>query len=304
MKKSAMVINNETAMKFWVKSYGKATRVRDFAGREMDKAAYGQRGSKFGWNIDHILPQSRGGKTNESNLICCHILTNDEKADKFPCFTANGKRFEIVKVENHYEIREITSQTDSEIKDEIINFYDSSAGVKYFKDLKEVQNKQLFVGTIIVTLKNVKSTAIIDFVSEIFAEKGIYVKRNYYGEIIITIKDNSLPQKENIADLLDRCVLLNTYLDFYFVPTDVICSYSIFYGVHTKKDKIECLSSTNECTNNSHKLMINELVRKNTKANERLETNDYIGRDTLGYYVYPYNYIFTQLSENLKKSIS
>ena len=105
MEKSAMVINRETAMKLWVKAYGKATRVKDFAGREMDKAAYDQRGSEFGWNIDHILPQSRGGKTNESNLICCHILTNDEKADKFPCFTANGKRFEIVKVENHYEIK-------------------------------------------------------------------------------------------------------------------------------------------------------------------------------------------------------
>ena len=38
-------------------------------------------------------------------MICCHILTNDEKADKFPCSNANGKRFEIVKVENHYEIQ-------------------------------------------------------------------------------------------------------------------------------------------------------------------------------------------------------
>ena len=99
-------------------------------------------------------------------------------------------------------------------------------------------------------------------------------------------------------------MLLNTYLDFYFVPTNVIRSYSIFYGVHTKKDKIECLSSTNECTNKRYKLMINELVKINTKANERLETNDYIGRDALSYYVYPYNYIFTQLSENLKKSLS
>ena len=51
------------------------------------------------------LPQSRGGKTAAHNLICCHILTNNEKADKFPCSNANGKRFEIVKVENHYEIQ-------------------------------------------------------------------------------------------------------------------------------------------------------------------------------------------------------
>lgn len=50
----------------------------------MIKAAYNDRGSDYGWNVDHIFPQSRSGKTTESNLIYCHILTNDEKADKFP----------------------------------------------------------------------------------------------------------------------------------------------------------------------------------------------------------------------------
>lgn len=53
----------------------------------MIKAAYNDRGSDYGWNVDHIFPQSRSGKTTESNLIYCHILTNDEKADKFPCHT-------------------------------------------------------------------------------------------------------------------------------------------------------------------------------------------------------------------------
>lgn len=299
-----MVINRETAMKLWVKSYGKETRVKDFAGRTMDKAAYDQRGSEFSWNIDHILPQSRGGKTTESNLICCHILTNDEKADKFPCFTANGKRFEIIKVENHYEIREITNQSNSTEENDAINFYDSAAGIKYFKELEETQNKQLFVGTIVVTLRNVKSTAVIDFVSEIFSNKGINIQQDYYGKTTITIKDNSLPLKENIADLLDSCVLLNTYFGHYFVPTNVVSDYSIFYGVHTKRDKFECLSFVNKYTNNNYKLMINELVKINTEANDKLKSNDYIGIDASDCYVYPYNYIFTRLSENLKKSIN
>ena len=125
---NAMVINHETAMSLWSKRYGKASKVKDFAGREMLKAAYNDRNSEYGWNIDHILPQSKGGKTTESNLICCHILTNDEKADKFPCFSANGKQFEIIKVENHYEIREKSAEQTQNLNtaEEPINFYDGN----------------------------------------------------------------------------------------------------------------------------------------------------------------------------------
>ena len=101
-----MEINRKIAMSLWTKCYGKDTRVKDFAGREMDKGSYGDRNSDYGWNLDHILPQSQGGKDIESNLICCNILTNGEKADKYPTFTANEKTFEVVKVENHHEIKE------------------------------------------------------------------------------------------------------------------------------------------------------------------------------------------------------
>ena len=102
-----MDLNRETAMRLWSKSFGKETKVKDFTGREIAKGAYNDRNSEYGWNVDHILPQSRGGKTADHNLICCHILTNDEKADKFPCFVANKLKFEIVKVENHYEIKQV-----------------------------------------------------------------------------------------------------------------------------------------------------------------------------------------------------
>lgn len=39
MKENAMIINRETAMSLWNKSYGKSNKVKDFAGREMVKAA-------------------------------------------------------------------------------------------------------------------------------------------------------------------------------------------------------------------------------------------------------------------------
>lgn len=47
--------------------------------------------SAYGWNVDHKLPKSGGGKTADYNPICCHILLNDEKMDKFLCFKANEK---------------------------------------------------------------------------------------------------------------------------------------------------------------------------------------------------------------------
>ena len=36
-KEKRMDINRETAMTLWTKRYGKAIRVKDFSGREMDK---------------------------------------------------------------------------------------------------------------------------------------------------------------------------------------------------------------------------------------------------------------------------
>lgn len=313
MKENAMIINRETAMSLWNKSYGKSNKVKDFAGREMVKAAYNDRNSDYGWNLDHILPQSKGGKTTESNLICCHILTNDEKADKFPCFSANGKQFEIVKVENHYEIKEISKKSDkvesksTDQKDEI-NFFDSAAGIRFFKSLKGIQNKTIFVGIVDIELENMKSNALIDFINEVFSDKNLSYS-NQYQKTSITIKDYNMPKKEDIADLLDRCILLNTYLSRYFLPTEVISNYQIYYGV-SYDDKLDCLSKNNKYISSNYynyskcPLIINELVKINTEANQKIgNDNQYIGHDELRYKVYEYNYVYTKLAENLKKSI-
>ena len=112
-------------MRLWSKFFGKKAKVIDFTGREIAKGAYNDRNSEYGWNVDHILPQSKGGKTADYNLICCHISTNDEKADKFPCFVANGTKFEIVKVENHYEIKNVAKTTKQTKTNDIsdVNFF-------------------------------------------------------------------------------------------------------------------------------------------------------------------------------------
>ena len=65
-----MNLNKETALRLWTKQFGKRQKALDFAGREIAKAAYNDRNSNYGWNVDHIFPLSRGGKTADYNLIC------------------------------------------------------------------------------------------------------------------------------------------------------------------------------------------------------------------------------------------
>lgn len=116
----------------------------DFPGREIAKAAYNHRNSTYGWNADHILPQSRGGKTADYNLICCHILTNDEKADRFPCFKANERAFEIQKRQNHYEIVAKAAGSEEQ-NEESVNFLDVAQGGKCWRQCKS-RNENAFAG--------------------------------------------------------------------------------------------------------------------------------------------------------------
>ena len=151
-------------MRLWIKSFGKETKVKDFSGREIAKSAYGDRNSQYGWNVDHILPQSKGGTTADHNLVCCNIKTNDEKADKFPCFYANGKKFEIVRVQNHYEIKPVVKTPQQEKQaDNELNFYDSASGLRFFKKLKGIQNKKRFVGSVLIRVEGLQNNAVVDF---------------------------------------------------------------------------------------------------------------------------------------------
>lgn len=43
---------------------------------------YGNRNSDYGWEVDHIVPVSRGGSDNLSNLQPLHWRNNVEKQDK------------------------------------------------------------------------------------------------------------------------------------------------------------------------------------------------------------------------------
>lgn len=307
-------------MRLWNKSYGKESKAKDFTGRVMAKAAYNDRNSEFGWNLDHVLPQSRGGKTAEHNLICCHIKTNDEKADKFPGFKANGIAFEIIKVENHYEIRRVNKnkgndKPEKEENPDKVNFMDSASGVRFFKKLKGIQNKKKWVSSILVRLRGLESSAVVEFIEEMFDTNNFeyYSTGSYYGnEIQIMIRNYNVPLKENLQVLLDECVLLNTYLKSYFLEAGYIDSYDIYYSADCFDDKFDMCENVEDVSfidgltrkrlNNmprrlANSMYVNNLVICNTNAKGKVEENAY-GRMT------EYDYVYTKLQKNLNKEVN
>lgn len=297
-----MDLNRETAMRLWNKSFGKETKVKDFAGRIIAKGAYNDRNSECGWNVDHILPQSRGGATADHNLLCCHILTNDEKADKFPCFNANGTSFEIIKVQNHYVIRRRNNeqQKNEKVTDDV-DFYDSASGVRFFKKLKGVQNKKRFVGSVLVLLGNVSNNAVIDFIEELFESENISFSKNrfYNSEVQVIIRNFDIPLKEDSSALLDKCVLLNTYLSSYFYECGYVDNYDIYYRIDCFDDKSQMYAASidfgSECSRvMDNSLFLNDLVLDNTEAGGKVELSPYSKYAE-------YNFVFTNLSKNLKK---
>jgi len=94
----------------WNELYGAKETVRDYAGRLMKKSACGNSNSAHQPTIDHIRPLSAGGADVPGNIEICHRDTNEEKADKFPHWKANGKRFRAERVKGtrtNYEIIEL-----------------------------------------------------------------------------------------------------------------------------------------------------------------------------------------------------
>ncbi len=309
MKEKCMDLNRETAMRLWNKSFGKKTKVMDFAERTIVKGAYNDRKSEFGWNVDHILPQSRGGKTADYNLVCCHILTNDEKAGKFPTFKANGINFEIIKVENHYEIKRRTKKvTKKNHNDESVNYFDSASGIRCFKQLKGIQNKPRFVGSVLIRLQNISNTAVIDFIEKFFDEEHISysMSNDYYdSETRIVAKNYNMPLMEDTVKLLDKCILLNTYLKCYFIPKKYIDKYDICYQLNYFKNKQNMYLEAQKINFDDfnarldNALFINDLVYINTNAKEREPKLDFNGCTYCNY-----DHVFPNLAKNLEKEVS
>lgn len=313
-----MKLNKETAIRLWVQQFGKGQKAIDFSGREIAKAAYNDRNSKYGWNVDHILPLSRGGKTADHNLICCHILTNDEKADRFPCFKANEKEFEIQKRQNHYEIV-VKTVGQNEEEDEPINFLDAAQGLKCWKQCR-ADGGSAFAGYVKIRVEiSNKSNQLLDrygkFLAELFgvesilAEEGntgyinsFYINSHSYNRVyIFTVILADIQTKKDTQNLLDDCVVLNTYSTYFtrrtgFENIQIVCGMKGYesrfaMSLNCKKDIVE------KRVPFKPPLAIDELVKNNTNAKKDLK--DISAQDGF----YPYNFTFTQLNNNLEKYI-
>ena len=311
-------------MRLWGVFFGKNIKAVDYAGREIRKGAYNDRNSQYGWNVDHILPVSKGGKTADHNLICCHILTNDEKADSFPLFNANNLKFKIVKKQNHYEILNASDVIKNEEqkktnRNDDVNFYDAADGIRLYKKLKGMQNKKRWVAYIAIRIKNIHNTAVVEFIEQIFDKKNInyYINdqfgpafRTDYNDDLTILIDCEVPYKENVNVELDNCILLNTYLHNCFLSNGLISSYDIRYY-------IKCFESNKEYYNDTYNirqkvlkdinksrmyysslsncLYISELVKLNLVEKPKVKEVDKNGD------YYTYNYYLSKLSEDLGK---
>lgn len=90
------------AKKLWEHDFGNTEVAHDFTGCEIRRSAYGQRDSRFGWDIDHILPQSQGGSDAVFNLQITHIETNAERGNK-NSFWIDGALYQVKRVSRLYQ---------------------------------------------------------------------------------------------------------------------------------------------------------------------------------------------------------
>ena len=87
-------------------------------------------------------------------------------------------------------------------------------------------------------LENYQTNAIVDFIEKLFDGYCIsYFLYNNDSSIAIAIQANNVPMKEDSALLLDKCIILNTYMQNYFLPMDYLDLYDIHYWDSAYKEK-------------------------------------------------------------------
>lgn len=54
---------------------------KDYYDRRIMYGPFGDKNSRYGWNIDHKKPKSKGGTDKNSNLRATHIECNEKRND-------------------------------------------------------------------------------------------------------------------------------------------------------------------------------------------------------------------------------
>jgi CRISPR/Cas system Type II protein with McrA/HNH and RuvC-like nuclease domain len=101
VKGGVIDMSRQALIKIWNETYGNKEDVIDYSGRLMKRSAIGNPRSRYEPTIDHIRPLSLGGKDVLENMVICNRLTNQEKADRFSTWIANGKTYQGVRVKGN-----------------------------------------------------------------------------------------------------------------------------------------------------------------------------------------------------------
>ena len=78
---------------------------KDACGAWIVRDKYADSTNPYGWEIDHVYPQSRGGGDDDFNLRALHIENNRSKSDNYPSYIA------VVTADGNKNIRRIRSMT-------------------------------------------------------------------------------------------------------------------------------------------------------------------------------------------------
>jgi len=89
-----MEINDELIEAVWnkgivVEGINPSMFRKDYAGAMMMRKAYGHRDHSMGWEIDHLVPKSKGGSDDIDNLMPIQWENNLIKSDNFPIWQSS-----------------------------------------------------------------------------------------------------------------------------------------------------------------------------------------------------------------------
>lgn len=74
---------------------------KDAAGAWIAFDSYGKKNSKYGWEIDHVWPQAKGGGDDIINLRPLHWKNNISKGDDYPLYFIEVKSNEFDNIQVH-----------------------------------------------------------------------------------------------------------------------------------------------------------------------------------------------------------
>ena len=302
------MIQRKQAFHIWEENFRQKDKVKDFAGRPMTKGEYNVYGSKSGWTISTILPESQSGRLTLENVVCCNVKTCMEKGQKFPLFTANDHTFSIKNYGGKYQITEFSGKNEvgaTEKKQRETDYKVAAEGIAAW-NRAENTDTPYFAGYVTITVTMTEENEVLlprlkNFIEDLFrihitvSEEG-----PEKGSYIFTLVDFDMIEKKETRKLLDHCILFNTYATYFFYPVYGMRFY-MYCGMKAYSSR--SAASAGRIMNDiydkkpdfSETLAIDSLIKHNAEVTGHLKSK----ADKDGYF--PYNTCLTKTKISLKQ---